>query len=107
MQAALPRSASGHWLTPGQLRLIVIAVLLLVWEILPRAGVVPLVILAPFTATVVVGFEQLGTFASALLVTLGEIVAGLAIAYLGGGLIGLLVGGIAPLRRTLLPLISS
>lgn len=107
MEATLPQASSSYRPSPGQLRVIVIGILLLIWEILPRAGIVPLVILAPFTATIEVGYEQFGTFASALLVTLGEIVAGLVIAYLGGGLIGLVVGGIAPLRRTLLPLISS
>jgi NitT/TauT family transport system permease protein/taurine transport system permease protein len=94
-------------LTPGRLRLLVLLGLVVLWEVLPRAGIVPLVILAPFSAVMQVGVDEFGIFAPALLVTLSEILAGLAIAWIGGGLIGLSVGGVAPLRRALLPLISS
>lgn len=94
-------------LTPGRLRLLVLLFLLAMWEILPRAGLVPLVILAPLSATLRVGFEEFDVFAAALVVTVGEILAGLAIAWIGGGALGFVVGGVASLRRVVLPLISS
>lgn len=105
MPRALP--SRGPWLSPGRLQALLLLGLALAWEVLPRIGLVPPVILAPLSATLWVGLDHAGLFASALVTTLGEVAAGLAVAYLGGGLIGLVLGSVAPLRASLLPLLSS
>jgi NitT/TauT family transport system permease protein len=87
--------------------LLVIALTLLAWELLPRLGLAPPVLLAPVSQTVAAGFREAGVFADALAVTFGEIGMALVIAYGGGGIIGLLLGTVRALRLTLLPLVSS
>lgn len=99
--------AARPFISVRQLQVLLLAGLIAAWEILPRAGLVPPVILAPFSATLEVGFTSFGVFAPALLTTLGEIAVGLVIAYVGGGSIGLILGSVRGLRLTLLPLLSS
>jgi NitT/TauT family transport system permease protein len=93
--------------TPGRLRLLIIVALLALWELLPALGLVPPVIMASLSATIVAGLADARSFADSLLVTLGELALGLVIAYGAGGAAGLLIGSARPLRRTLLPLVSS
>ena len=92
---------------PVALRWTVLGTLVLLWEAAPRLGWVPPVILATPGATLLAGFSEPGIFARALLFTLGEIAAALAIAYGLGGLAGLVIGARPLLRRALLPLLSS
>jgi NitT/TauT family transport system permease protein len=96
-----------HLLTPVQLRLCVLAALLLAWEVVPRLGLVPMVILAPLSATLRVAIEEPGAYLAALATTLAEIAVGLVIAWGGGGVVGLVVGSVKPLRAGVLPVISS
>lgn len=100
-QSARPR------LGPRGLRLLVIALILLAWELAPRLGLAPPVLLAPVSQTIAAGFREADIFADALLVTFSEIGMALVIAYGGGGIIGLLLGTIRALRLALLPLVSS
>jgi NitT/TauT family transport system permease protein len=93
--------------SPRKLQLLIGALFLLAWEVVPRTGLVPPVILAPLSETLAVPFDHFSVFASALLATLGEIIAALAIAYIGGGITGIIVGSTRMLRISVLPLISS
>nr|WP_237182145.1 ABC transporter permease [Roseomonas marmotae] len=89
------------------MRWLCLAVLLALWEIAPRAGWVPPVILATPSATLIEGFAEWDFFASALAFTFGEILVSLIFAYGLGSLIGLAVG-LSPFGRAVaLPLVSS
>ncbi len=92
---------------PGTLRLLVVFAILLTWELLPRLELVHPALMAPLSATLLVGVEEFGAYAEALLVTFWEIALGLVIAYGIGGVVGLLLGNIRPLGRPLLPILSS
>lgn len=92
---------------PVTLRFLVLFAILAAWEAVPRLGLAPKVLIAPLSATLAVGFKEADVFAQALAVTLTEISLGLIIAYGGGGLIGLVLGAVKPLRVTILPLVSS
>jgi NitT/TauT family transport system permease protein/taurine transport system permease protein len=99
--------ASGWRLSPVALRWLCLALLVALWEIAPRAGWVPGVILATPSSALLSGFAEWDFFASALAFTFTEILTSLVFAYGLGGLIGLVVG-ISPLgRRVALPLVSS
>ena len=105
--AAAPARGTGWWLSPVALRWLCLAVLLVLWEVAPRAGWVPRVILAPPSAALVEGLAEWEFFASALRFTFLEILASLCFAYGLGGLAGLAIG-LSPLgRRAALPLVSS
>lgn len=94
-------------ISPIALRLLVLLAILVAWEAVPRLGLAPKVLIAPLSATLSVGFEKAGMFAQALALTMTEIALGLVIAYGLGGVIGLVLGAVRPLRGTVLPLVSS
>lgn len=102
-QAAAPRPL----LSPSALRLLCVILLLVYWEIAPRLGWVPEVMLAPLSSTLMAGLDGHAMFASHLLATVGEMGLALAIVFVAGGACGLLLGSVAPLREVLLPLASS
>ncbi|WP_158601046.1 ABC transporter permease [Teichococcus wenyumeiae] len=106
--AAPARASAERWrLSPVTLRWLCLAALVAVWEVAPRAGWVPQVILAPPSAALVEGLAEWDFFASALAFTFGEILASLIFAYGLGGLLGLVIG-LSPFgRRAALPLVSS
>ena len=92
---------------PVALRMLCLAVILILWEIAPRLGWVPAVMLAPLSKTIMAGVLDFGVFFEALLYTVGELLLALVIAVSLGGLGGLLLGGLRMLRETTLPLFSS
>jgi NitT/TauT family transport system permease protein/taurine transport system permease protein len=105
--AAAPARLASWRLSPVALRWLCLAVLLALWEVAPRAGWVPAVILAPPSAALVEGLSEWEAFASALHFTFLEILASLCFAYGLGGLAGLAIG-LSPFgRRAALPLVSS
>ena len=87
-------------------RLILLAVLVL-WELLPRTGLVAELFLPPLSKTVTVLIADRQEYADALLVTLYEVALAMLIACGAGILVGALVGGLALLRNLLLPVFSS
>ena len=94
-------------MSPAAIRWTLVALLLVAWEALPRLGLVPTLFLPPLTAAVAAGVRDAPTFAAALLVTIGEVV-GAAVFACGGGILGgAVLGGVAPVRRLLLPVVSS
>jgi NitT/TauT family transport system permease protein len=87
-------------------RLIMLAVLVL-WEALPRLGLVPQLFLPPLSTTLAAGLADWRAYAEALAVTLAEIAAALVFAVGGGILAGALAGSMALARRIVLPVFSS
>lgn len=75
------------------IRMLLLVALLLLWELLPRHGVVDTDLLPPFTQVVSVLFKLLGRtqFQLDMLTTASEIVAAFAIAVPLGALFGLLI----------------
>lgn len=101
-----PRSRS--WFRgPIALRTFCLVAILVLWEVAPRLGWVPPVMLAPLSKTIMAGVLDFNTFFKALMYTVGELLLALGIAVSLGGLGGLLLGGIRTLRETTLPLFSS
>ncbi len=94
-------------MSPAAIRWALIGALLLAWEALPRLGLVPTLFLPPLTSALAAGAADAGTYAAALGVTIGEVAAAAVLACGGGMLAGVALGGIAPVRRLLLPIVSS
>lgn len=89
------------------IRWLLVAILLVAWEALPRFGLVPTLFLPPLTTTLVAGATDASSYAAALAVTIGEALAAALIACGGGIFAGAVLGGVAPVRRLLLPVMSS
>ncbi|MDR5782784.1 ABC transporter permease [Caballeronia sp. LZ065] len=106
-EAAAERAPRRPALSAAALRLVCIVLLLAFWELAPRLGWVPEVMLAPLSSTLVAGFANGPMFAMNLVSTVAEMTAALAIVFVVGGACGLLLGSVAVLRDTLLPLASS
>jgi NitT/TauT family transport system permease protein len=79
---------------------------LVLWETLPRLGLVPELFLPPLSRTVFVLATNWQEYAEALGVTLVEVCAAGAIACGGGILSGAVIGSVPTLRTLLLPLAS-
>ena len=94
-------------MSPRTIRWSLIAALLVLWEALPRLGVIPVLFLPPLSAALYAGASDWAVYAQALGVTLGEVASGLVFACGGGILAGAIVGGQPVLRRVLLPVFSS
>ncbi|WP_421993894.1 ABC transporter permease [Roseococcus sp.] len=94
-------------MSPSAIRWLVGAGLLVLWEALPRLGLVPQLFLPPLSETIAVGIKDWRIFAEALAVTLGEVAVALVFACGGGILAGALVGSLARARAMLLPVFSS
>ncbi|MET7246250.1 ABC transporter permease [Methylobacterium sp. EM32] len=106
MSRATSPAPPGPALPPSAVRLLLGAGILVLWEALPRLGLVPELFLPPLSQTLAAMAGSAGDYAAHLLLSLRAIgIAMLAACGLGIGL-GLLVGSIAPLRRTVQPLAS-
>ena len=81
--------------------------ILVAWEVLPRAGVIPRLFVPSLSEAVGTLVTERREFFGSLPTTLGEIVAAYVIACGGGILVGQLVGASARARRMLLPVIRS
>jgi NitT/TauT family transport system permease protein len=92
---------------PAVIRWAIVAAVLLVWEALPRLGLIPMLFLPPLSVTLRAGLADWRIYAGALGVTLSEVAAGIVLACGGGILTGALLGGVPVLRRLLLPVASS
>ena len=92
---------------PSYVRRGILVVLLVLWELVPRTGLLPELFLPSMSKTLVVLWQDAGIYGHALLVTLYEVAAAMLIACGGGILVGAAVGGLARLRGLLLPVFSS
>src|ERR1700712_1929364 len=87
-------------------RLIVIALIVL-WELLPRTGLIPQLFLPSLSATIEAGWSDAGEYGHALAVTLYEIAISMVFACGGGILAGAVVGSLPRPRVLIMPMISS
>ncbi|THD68642.1 MAG: ABC transporter permease [Bradyrhizobium sp.] len=87
-------------------RLIVISLIVL-WEVLPRIGVIPELFLPSLSSTLLAGWNQAGEYGHALVVTLYEVAIGMVIACGGGILAGAVVGSLPRPRLLIMPMVSS
>lgn len=94
-------------MSPSAIRWMIGGILLVLWEVLPRLGLVPQLFLPPLSQVIAVGLADWRIFAEALVVTLSEAAVALVFACGGGILAGALVGSVARLRGLLLPVVSS
>ena len=101
--AALPTRPA---LSPARLKLLLALGLLVGWEVLPHLGVIPQLFLPSLSQTLAALLGSASEYAAQLLLSLRAIAVAMLFACgLGIGL-GLLIGSIAPLRRTIQPLAS-
>jgi NitT/TauT family transport system permease protein/taurine transport system permease protein len=101
--APLPQRAR---LEPRTVRRLLGVLLLVLWEALPRLGLIPSLFLPPLTETVTALVVNAGDYGRHLLFSLRAMAASLLIACGIGIGVGLLAGSIAPVRRVMLPLAS-
>src|ERR1044071_9267345 len=87
-------------------RLIVISLIAL-WEILPRAGLIPELFLPSLSSTLAAGWNEAGEYGHALAVTLYEVAISMAFACGGGILLGAIVGSLPRPRILIMPMVSS
>jgi NitT/TauT family transport system permease protein/taurine transport system permease protein len=92
---------------PATVRWGILAIILLLWELVPATGVIPELFLPSLSKTLTVLVENRQVYFSALLVTLYEVALAMMISCAGGILAGALVGGLTLLRNLLLPVFSS
>lgn len=92
---------------PSTVRWLILAALLVFWELMPRTGIIPELFLPTLSKTLVVLVKDWREYASELSVTLYEVAIAMLIACGGGILCGALVGGVTLLRSLLLPVFSS
>jgi len=81
--------------------------ILAVWEILPRAGLIPRLFVPPLSEALGALVTNHKEYLGSLPTTFGEILAAYAVACGGGILLGQLVGSSATARRILLPVLQS
>ena len=81
--------------------------ILVAWEVLPRADVVPRLFVPPLSEALGTLVSERAEYLGSLPTTLGEIVAAYAIACGGGIVVGQLLGGSPTARRMLLPVIRA
>jgi NitT/TauT family transport system permease protein/taurine transport system permease protein len=92
---------------PSTVRWLILVVLLVLWELVPRLGLLPELFLPSLSKTLSVLYQDRYIYGAGLLVTLYEVGFAMLIACGAGILVGALVGGIALLRDLLLPVFSS
>jgi NitT/TauT family transport system permease protein/taurine transport system permease protein len=94
-------------LRPSTVRWILLVALIFLWELVPRTGLLPELFLPSLSSTLNVLARDWRIYGHALLVTLYEVAFAMLIACGGGILAGAAVGGLARLRKLLLPVVSS
>jgi NitT/TauT family transport system permease protein len=92
---------------PATVRRLLLALLLLLWELVPRLGLLPELFLPSLSRTLGVLVHNWVEYGHALAVTLYEVVLAMLIACGAGILIGAVVGGLSRVRQLLLPVFSS
>ncbi|MAU97906.1 MAG: ABC transporter permease [Fulvimarina sp.] len=92
--------------SPRLVRTAIVLGVLLIWEILPRAGIVPSLFLPPMTTTLQMLVIEAPIYARHMLVTLQEVGVAMIFACGGGVLCGLAIGGAASARQIMLPMFS-
>src|SRR5690606_5986888 len=94
-------------MSPTRLRHLIIAALVVLWEGLPRAGLIPELFLPPLTLTLQAFWTDAAEYGNALLVTLYSVAIAMVIACGGGILAGAVVGSLPRARTIIMPMVSS
>jgi NitT/TauT family transport system permease protein len=92
---------------PSTVRWLILAALLVLWELVPQTGLIPELFLPSLSKTLTVLYADWAQYAAALAVTIYEVAFAMLIACGAGIALGALVGGVALLRDLLLPVFSS
>src|SRR3569833_446799 len=96
-----------NWPAPRTVRRLIGVTILVLWEAIPRLGILPELFIPPLTKTLHVLWLDRAIYAAALLVTVYEVAVAMLIACGVGILLGSVVGGVASVRRLMLPVFSS
>jgi len=89
------------------LRRLIIVILIVLWEALPRLGIVPQLFLPSLSSTLAAFWHDAAEYGDALLVTLYEVAVAMVFACGGGILAGAIVGSLPRPRVLIMPMISS
>jgi NitT/TauT family transport system permease protein len=89
------------------LRRLIVVTLIVLWEALPRTGLIPELFLPSLSSTLQAGWSEAGEYGHALAVTLYEIAVAMVIACGGGILLGAVVGSLPRPRLLIMPMVSS
>src|SRR5260370_30941920 len=94
-------------MTAATLRRLIVMCLIVLWEVLPRTGVIPELFLPSLSSTLVAGWNEASEYGHALAITLYEVAISMAFACGGGILCGAVVGSLPRPRILIMPMISS
>src|SRR3982751_5372209 len=94
-------------MTATTLRRLIVIALIMLWEILPRAGLIPELFLPALSSTIAAGWNEAGEYGHALAVTLYEVAISMVFACGGGILAGAVVGSLPRPRVLIMPMVSS
>jgi NitT/TauT family transport system permease protein/taurine transport system permease protein len=89
------------------LRRLIVVSLIVLWELLPRTGLIAELFLPSLSSTLTAGWNDAGEYGHALAVTLYEIAVSMVFACGGGILAGAVVGSLPRPRVLIMPMISS
>lgn len=89
------------------LRYLIMAALIVLWEVLPRTGAIPELFLPSLSSTLQAGWSEAKEYWHALLVTLYEVAIAMVIACGGGILAGAIIGSLPRPRVLIMPMVSS
>ena len=89
------------------LRRLIVTALIVLWEVLPRAGFIPELFLPSLSSTLQAGWSEAAEYRHALVVTLYEVAVAMVIACGGGILLGAIVGSLPRPRVLIMPMVSS
>ncbi|WP_407159116.1 ABC transporter permease [Bradyrhizobium sp. STM 3557] len=89
------------------LRTLIVIALIVLWEALPRSGLVPELFLPSLSSTLAAGWTDAGEYGHALLTTLYEVAIAMLFACGGGILLGAIVGSLPRPRILIMPIVSS
>ena len=94
-------------MTATTLRRLIVMGLIVLWEALPRSGLIPELFLPALSSTLVAGWNEAGEYGHALAVTLYEVAVSMMFACGGGILLGAIVGSLPRPRVLIMPMVSS
>jgi NitT/TauT family transport system permease protein len=89
------------------LRRLIIVLLIVLWEVLPRLGLIPELFLPSLSSTLSAGWTDAPEYGHALAVTLYEVAIAMVFACGGGILLGAVVGSLPRPRLLIMPIVSS
>jgi NitT/TauT family transport system permease protein len=88
-------------------RTLIVIALVVLWEMLPRTGLVPELFLPSLSSTLIAGWSDAGEYGHALVTTLSEVAIAMLFACGGGIMLGAIVGSLPRPRILIMPIVSS